>query len=202
MKKFYLCKLCLIVFGALLAVQSSPIAFAGKSKFYCEVTDSIVLEVKDGKPIRYSGFTDSILIGEKISIVIDYLDTPEQLKKNGSPLLWIGLNDLKQNDASINQYLPMSEATFKDRRFEVGKYRDYSKSASNYKLIFDSNLRFSSQFSHLDLNRYYKDDWGGVFYGTSLDANPNSFVFSLDCMGAGTVIDKLQEWILEYFKDS
>jgi hypothetical protein len=66
MKKFYLCKLCLIVFGALLAVQQ-VIAFPNTGSFACEVTDTTAIQIVRGVP---SLTTDPALIGS--SLVVRY----------------------------------------------------------------------------------------------------------------------------------
>ena len=88
MKKFYLCKLCLIVFGALLAVQQ-VIAFPNTGSFACEVTDTTAIEVVSGVPsVAY----DPALIGSNLFVEYEISKVPESEQKDADDWLDYSIN--------------------------------------------------------------------------------------------------------------
>ena len=80
MKKFYLCKLCLIVFGVLLAVQE-VIAFPNTGSFACEVTDTTAIQIVRGVP---NLTTDLALIGSSLVVRYKILEVPEPERQNSN----------------------------------------------------------------------------------------------------------------------
>ena len=142
MKKFYLCKLCLIVFGALLAVQQ-VIAFPNTGSFACEVTDTTAIQIVRGVP---SLTTDPALIGSSLVVRYKILKVPEPERQNSND--WLDYFIVAEGRAAnfrIHSTFAHSDAGL----FSV------TQDADKFAI---ANARKGAMLS---LTRVYREDWEG-----------------------------------------
>lgn len=167
----------------------------------CKVTDNLVLAVDEGKPQRYSGFSEGVEVGDQFRIVI-YGGRFDPQRPN-FPIIqslgikFDGLRDLSIDVAARHRLSVASwGVTFtskldqKKRSFENG--RVYEKFvALGPDAIGFSHLSLT-QTRTLRLERYYKNDWAGFLTTTTaLRRVGSSQVMTFDCRGLNENLDRL-----------
>ena len=159
MKKFYLCKLCVIVFGALLAVQQ-VIAFPNTGSFACEVTDTTAIEVVSGVPsVAY----DPALIGSNLFVEYEISKVPESEQKDADDWLDYSIN--------VEGRAVFFKIHTKFAHSDAGLY-SVEQDAEIFRI---ANARKQAMLS---LTRVYREDWEGFVSQHYTDA---AFFSSLRC---------------------
>ena len=149
----------------------------------CKITNQIVLEVKDGKPALFSFVTGEPKIGDRLNFT--YSSFNERIK--------IILKNQKKE--YFNNNIPAVKGNgvkSKVIRFE----EDTSVQQSLYMTedMIGYDFSFLGLDNHLNMKRYYKNDWEGVFtqiYETQTQ------IISLDCRH---ISDEIGEMINLYKK--
>jgi len=150
----------------------------------CKVTDQIIMEVKEGKPKRYSHYNNKPKIGDKLSLI--YQTVGEKIKFQ-----------LKHpSEEYFNTQINADKGEIKSRIASFYSGGDILKYFLQRLTIRKDSLSFQTYniaggYS-LELKRYYKSDWEGIFtaiYG----GKPQ--VITLDCRN---ITDKINEIIERY----
>ena len=153
-----------------------------EGEMLCKITDQIIVEVEEGKPKRFSGYHNQPKVGDKLSLI--YRTFGEQLKfqlKHPSNVYF---------DTNIN-------AEKGEARFQVASFYDGSELLKYFfarLTIRKDSLSFQKYniaggYS-LELERYYKSDWGGIFTAIYM-GEPQ--VITLDCRHRTDKIDEIIE---------
>jgi len=149
----------------------------------CKITDQIVLEVKDGKPARFTGITNGPKIGDTLNF--NYSSYNES----------IGLILKNQKKEYFNYEIPAVKGfgiKSKSIRFEKNTLSKQSFYMDEDMIGLD--FSFMGLNNHFNMKRYYKTDWEGVFtqiYKTQ------TIIITLDCRHK---TDKIEEMINLYKK--
>jgi hypothetical protein len=140
----------------------------------CKVMDNIVMEAVEGRPQRYTHYTDQFEVG-------DALDVSVRLNKFDTDVfkLYLGLEDSLRDEIIVNslfplediRYLEVADLLMQDRLIRLG-----------FGIGGDESISFEGIKEKLNLTRYYKDDWQGLL----LVANALEVQVSiLDCRVSG-----------------
>ena len=150
----------------------------------CKITDQIVLQVKDGKPERFTGITNQPKIGDTLNFT--YYSLNERIRiilknpkkeyfNNNIPA--VKGNGVKskvirfEEDTSVQQSLYMTED-------KIGYYFSFVGLVNH----------------HLNMKRYYKNDWEGILTNVY---ETQTQIISLDCRH---INDEIGEMINLYKK--
>ena len=149
----------------------------------CKITDQIVLQVKDGKPERFTGITNQPKIGDTLNFTYSsYNERIDIILKN-------------QKNEYFSYNIPAVKGfgiKSKVIRFEndtIGHQSFYMTED-----VIGLDYSFLGINKHLNMNRYYKSDWEGVF--TNIYETQTQII-SLDCRHK---TDKIEEMINLYKK--
>ena len=149
----------------------------------CKITDQFVLEVKDGKPARFSHITNEPKIGDTLNFT--YSSYNERMK--------IVLKN-PQKEYFDMQIPAVKGLGMKSKviRFKEDSVYQQSLYMTEDKIGYD--LSWAIYRSHLHMKRYYKNDWEGIF--TDIYES-NTIIITLDCRHK---TDKIGEMINLYKK--
>jgi hypothetical protein len=142
----------------------------------CKVMDSIVMEAVEGRPQRYTHYTDQFEVG-------DTLDVSVRLNKFDTDVfkLYLGLKDSLRDEIIVSSLFSLEDI----RYLGVG-VADLLMQDSSIRLGFgiggDESIRFEGTREKLNLTRYYKDDWQGLLL---VDNALEVQVAILDCRVSG-----------------
>jgi hypothetical protein len=150
----------------------------------CKITDQVIMDVQDGKPIRYSSYKKDVKIGD--SFTLKYFALQNSIK--------ITLKHLSKEyiDSSIIAEKGLGadskEVHFRNNVDSTLKYW-YNRisiflnkiSYQNYNIL-DGKL--------LEMNRYYKSDWDANLTGIYVKQTQ---ILTLDCRGISDKIDEIIE---------
>lgn len=144
----------------------------------CEVLDSVVLIVKEGKSERYSFYNDGYRIG-------DFIDLNFRTSIYDPPTgYWIQIFDSGKTLPVINFDLERM-----DFQFHMGDMLSFRSSTGD--AVLSKNVISLNTFGgSFVLERYYKDDWHGYL----TDARDNSSqTMTLNCKGISNKYNMLLE---------
>lgn len=130
------------------------------SSLTCEIKKQVILEMQEGEPKVYSRVQGGLVDGEKIIIKLVASDlfinaSLKNIEKNSS-LLLADLHALSKNlmfssvDAHVGKMITLKP--------EIVHVTDIDTSLT----LTKSKISLSTSMAHLELTRYYKDDWSGV----------------------------------------
>ena len=150
----------------------------------CKITDQIIMEVKEGKPKRYSHYNNKPKVGDKLSLI--YQTFGEKIKLQLKHPLEEQFNmSINAEKVDINSKI----ASFYNSS-ETLKY--FHESFTLRKDSLDVKYFIIAGGFSLYMKRYYKNDWEGVFtsnWGQQIQ------IITLDCR---TITDKIDEIIERY----
>ena len=142
----------------------------------CTVKDNLVVSAQEGRPQRYTHFTDHFAVSDTLNFSIKIrssTDRPDeaialQLKDNARDEYVISVVSTI-NETNITNWTTMNAVSGD----ELGE---------SFFMQSDAISLDGSGNSHLTLERYYRDDWQGIFINlSSLDAQ----VTMIDCRTEG-----------------
>ncbi len=157
-------------FGAFAVELKKPLEIRGEMK--CKVKDQIILETEDGKSKRYSGKKDSFNTGDTLFLTYkyaEYFNVP-------SYILNFNLKDKLRDETVIF----ISENMNHSSPF-------YTVSFSSDSILL--KRPFGQSFS---LQRYYKNDWEGMYSNVS-NAEMNSHIALVDCRNQEGTLEEIME---------
>ena len=149
----------------------------------CKITDQIVLQVKDGKPERFTGITNQPKIGDTLNFT--YSSYNERIKT-------VLKNPQKEY---LNTQIPAVKGNgVKSKIIRFEKDTIGHKSLYMTEDVIGLDYSIFGLNNHLNMKRYYKTDWEGIFtdiYETQ------TIIITLDCRHQ---TDKIGEMINLYKK--
>mgnify|MGYP001378857515 CR=1 FL=1 len=154
-----------------------------KGEMTCKITDQVIMDVKDGKPIRYSSYKDQAKVGDRLSLIYSSIGDKISIKLTHPSEQYI--------DTSISA----EKGKGSDKKMVFfnnnpdGKMRHYYNTMS----IYDDLMKYKNHnfigSKTIYMTRYYKSDWDGIF--TGLYGN-QTHIFTFDCRN---IVDKIDEII-------
>ena len=184
-----------------LVLSMNSLAFAAERfRLSCKVTDNFVLDVAEGKPQRYNGFVDGLEVGERVQVVV--YGGRDTLLNNGEEQLFerLGISiehDDLSTDVSANYRLDWKSGDVKfTRKLEQqkellmkGLVLDVLITLGPDHFGYSSLAGFATETMRFE--RYYKNDWGGLFTRTFTRFANYSQLITFDCRGLNENIDGL-----------
>lgn len=193
-------KLNLLSLAMLAILTNAPAVEAAEPfKSSCRVTDNIVLDVEEGRPRHYKGFSEGVEIGDQFQIVIHGGRIPTTTSgRAGYEILGIkleGLGDLSFNLAARH----LLGATSNRVRFTNKPIDQLSELGLVNKVLltlspnhFESSQLIRGRVKALTFERYYKNDWAGFLTITTTKSYLSYVqVLSFDCRGFNDNLDEL-----------
>jgi len=153
-----------------------------KGNLSCKVKSVYILEMVDGKPKTYSGWTGGINVNSTLYFNYEYIGYSSVRKITIKSDHW---EDLKFRFLSQSKFRKKDSS---DRDDMPNVYFGYSASGLNATLTGE-NLWFDGTMRILSLQRYYKNDWHGVLVRN--DASSGDNIISLDCRNPGNSLDEI-----------
>ena len=185
MKKLFLITsllFCSVSFG-----QETNIEFT----INCEIVDSLVLEMKDGKPQRYIGYEaeyEKFLVDNSISGYAISIDIPSEKR-------YMGFYGAFNEDFKSSNTNPEEGIDVKDMQSEFGQRFFEFDNPIFKEAIFASNAIHIPQ-TGISLERYYKNDWQLSFIGIELASTENMLG---NCMGVSSEYNEILD-VMESFE--
>lgn len=150
----------------------------------CQITDQLVLEVKEGKPRRYLGYDEDPKVGD--TLVLKFWSWADKIK------FQLGNEQEEYIDSVLDAEKGEKQAKgvhfFSDpmhNRFHVTRMKIFSDAIG----YVHHNVLGGKTFN---LYRYYKSDWHGIFTGLY---GPQTHILTMDCR---TIVEGVDETIARY----
>jgi len=150
----------------------------------CKITDQIIFEVKEGKPLRYSHFTKKPKIDDTLTFT--YSSWNEKIKVILKHPQEEYLNDLL--DASKGKGTNSKYINFYNNILGK-KYINISRDS------IEMEKSVLGLVHYLSMDRYYKSDWQGVF---TRIFDTQTQILSLDCRHTKDKIDEMLNLYKKY----
>ena len=153
-----------------------------RGEMSCKITDQIIIEVKEGKPKRYTNFRNEPKVGDKLSLI--YQSIGESVK----------FQLTHPSEEYFNTAIGAEKADINTQVASFYHGDDFLKYTLGRLTVRKDSLSFQKYniaggYS-LELDRYYKNDWGGIF--TAIYAG-EPHVITLDCRNIKDKIDEIIE---------
>ncbi len=151
----------------------------------CKITDQIIIKVKEGKPKRYSHYTNQPKIGDKLSLIYQTVGEKIKFQLKHDSAEYFDTSFFAQKGEIKSKIASFYNNSSRTLKYYLGRLtiRQDSLSFQKYNIVGGYSL---------ELKRYYKSDWGGIFIGTYV-GEPH--VITLDCRN---ITDKIDEIIERY----
>ena len=170
----------------------------GKMTFDCVVQDQVILRINDGKPKRYTGFTDDLKIGDRHSITINWFDFKEVFpnEKNKLGVTFSGISN-REETIWLNKKVSFVKDGFENLRKRTFRGEEHKLDVWLYHTEYEWDFYVSDsviyQDGYFSMKRYYKDDWDFLYSndGHSLASN---------CVDADADISKFIEDLESLFE--
>ena len=134
----------------------------------CKVVDQQIVELKDGKPERFTHWTDSVQVGDDFSFIVEY-ETDLNPSFKLTPAKEYNSVDIAIGVSGYAKYV---------ERDGKSNYIGYSDIPFDTTLYSDGNIEHKSVWGDFYSERYYKDDYQMVY---SRANSLNSFQLYLNC---------------------
>ena len=170
-----------IVIALVSLVLTSGAASASKVEvemsLSCTVKDNLVMLAQEGRPQRYTHFTDSFVVSDTLNFSIkirSFTDSPDES-------IVLQLKDNARNKSVISVFSTINEKNIRNLpamdAVSAGEFHD------SFLMTTDTiYLDGSEGNSHLHLKRYYRGDWQGMFINLS---DGDAQVTMIDCRTEG-----------------
>lgn len=184
MNKFF-AFMCLIFASNIFSQQEI------NKSFYleCELLDQVVMSIDQGKSAIFKGWKDGIKEGQKFYLKFRYT---QDVKNNFNFRLTIP-KEIKGINSDSLISMTQSNATY-----ETSSTINFERGSGNKRVLlvgFDS-LTAKDEWSTLDLNRYYKNDWELLFFHRS----PKNYQSgTANCMGMPKEYDEVLSIMQEIY---
>lgn len=147
------------VFSVVASAEPIEIDFS----INCKILDQVILEVKDGKSVRYNGYKDGPKIGDHVAFEVKFYSAGKnyslQVQSIEDVLLFAGMSD--------------SQFHKKLHSGVMWKTNGDIQNLSNDYLYLGTHSRLRG-------SRYYKNDWNMIF--TSSTDRTDSFIRTMNCL--------------------
>lgn len=166
----------------LLLLSTASNAKTGKkviatTKLNCKITDQILLESQEGKPLRYSGLKGFSSVGNTLILTINIIHTKTfnfesytlKLKLEGQGMNWLSINgDLGEHV----EHIKLNDVIIRNSLFPYPHVINLS----------ENELSASEHLNNISLERYYKDDWSGIWSKQNFMTDyPSMLTATLNC---------------------
>ena len=159
----------------------------------CTIKDQIIIEIEDGVTTRYSGVEAKSKKGDSVLFTYEYDEQKSELQisldSNPGDGFFISTYDTNTTATNEMTRKTMEKATGMNfpRRYFV--YSPLKKTTDVFSMNEDS-IRANSSIWNLDLERYFKNDWNGMF--TEVLTN-STHIVAFDCRQKNNRLDELLE---------
>ena len=143
----------------------------------CKITDQVIMDVKDGKPIRYSSYKEDVKIGDSFTLKYFALQNSIKITLKHLSKEYIDISIIAEKGLGADT----KEVHYRNNADSTFKYWYNRISYQNYNIL-DGKL--------LEMNRYYKSDWDANFTGIYVKQTK---ILTLDCRGISDKIDEIIE---------
>lgn len=157
-----------IVLVALLITAVTPVLADVEGRMNCQVKSNRVTTVEEGKPKEFTGYEGKFVVGDSLTIIYENLFSnfsviiEDRLRDDRVMTASVGSNDI---DRSFHEpkysegILLRSKGIFADPRFVMSNPEFEMSVFANSDIISASN-----NLASIELERYYKNDWQGVYF--------------------------------------
>ena len=146
------------------AVAQSKVEF----RLSCKVLDNIVIKAEEGRPKRYTGYSDQFVVGDTLDVLVE-------LFSNNS--LYLGLKDTLRDTTHVSSRFFPARMQYRDDLDYVGS------TSREFGIKRGDEITFEGLTGgQVTLARYYRDDWQGLFLA---DDGLSAQVAVLDCRVSG-----------------
>jgi hypothetical protein len=139
-----------LLWGSSVAAQTDV-----EFRLSCKVKDSIVMAAEEGRPKRYTHFTDEFVVGDTLNLLVN-------LQTNDT--LWLKLEDPLRDEVLVAALHPVENIRYWDTDMD---YLNNDKDVrGRFGIATNDSIMIENSFpehSEIYLERYYKDDWQGLF---------------------------------------
>ena len=149
------------------AVAQSVVEF----RLSCKVLDNIVIEAEEGRPKRYTHYTDHFVVGDTLDVLV------ELRPSNG---IYLRLRDPLRDEIVAGTVHSSKDIRYWDGSMDY--LSNYSLYAPRFGIDGVDGITFENGREQFTLSRYYKDDWQGVLLA---DNGLEVQVAVLDCRVSG-----------------
>ena len=154
----------------ILIVLTAPLhAEKAQGGFQCEIVSVDLLAMEDGKPKKYTGYKGGMKIGHSLDYQYE-VDTEVGFFKVSEKAYSFKRRYAANNNAS--GYIKGRAQDFKDTNTNAYSTRNGSIH------ITSESLNVSLSEGEVDLYRYYKEDWHGIYFKTGIESIVTA---GLDC---------------------
>ena len=156
----------------LISLLASGVSADTSGTMNCTVKSQILLSIQDGKPIDYPGYGDSLVLGDKLDFLFEY-SKHEDLGE----IITLALVDAKREKA-----LYAIPIRIEDLENQQSKSVDLLNWGEVKMGALESDLiKISDNRGNIILERYYKNDWQGVFFGGETSTGTAVYAITFDC---------------------
>ena len=157
-----------VVLVALLITAVTPVLADVEGRMKCEVKSNRLTTVEEGKPKEFTGYEKSFVVGDNLTIIYENLFSnfsviiEDKVRDERVMTAFVGSKD---TDRSFHEpkysegILLRSKGTFENPRFSMSNPEFEMSIFAHSDIISASN-----NLSSIELQRYYKNDWQGVFF--------------------------------------
>ena len=159
-----------LLWGSSVAAQTDV-----EFRLSCKVKDSIVMAAEEGRPKRYSGFTNEFAVGDTLFVVV-----------NLGSSLWLKLEDPLRDEVLVNALQGIEDIQYWDNELDFLS-NDGMRTRGEFRIERNDIISIENGIfnpSDVYLKRYYKDDWQGLFRKTT-SGSLTAQVAILDCRVSG-----------------
>ena len=160
-----------LLWGSSVAAQTDV-----EFRLSCKVKDSIVMAAEEGRPKRYTHFTDEFGVGDTLNLLVT-------LRPHDT--LWLKLEDPLRDEVLVNALHKAEDIRYYDTDMDYLVNLDAPGGWGKFGIETNDSIMIENRLmkpSKVYLERYYKDDWQGLFKkGDELTAQ----VAILDCRVSG-----------------
>ena len=162
-------------FLAFILMASACLAEDIAGTFKCNVIDVSLTTIEEGKVSKYSGYRNGMQKGHTFYFDYKYNPTLNSISLKGRS------NEFRTRSGAYDVFVKRSDALKEDLSDTFG--------TKNNDIFFGPN-DVSAKFlaANLNLNRYYKNDWQGLYVETPMNS---ILVAGLDCRHIKDKIDKI-----------
>lgn len=169
---------CAICFASTSYSESSAV-------LDCKIVDLSIAEMKEGKPARYSGYSDGFTKNDSVTFQISEVDGSSTVSPHFT-LIHNGQQTFEFAYGEINT------TSYSYREAEYGSQLIYALGSDTASFSGDYIYIKTTVWGELVLRRYYKSDW----HGMSVNLSPRDLaahIVSLDCRRGKGSIDKVYD---------
>ena len=176
----------MIITSALMLLASHASATEFEGRMDCKVKSSKVMEIEEGVAKEYTGFTDGFVVGD--TFILTYGKDGEESTSS----LFLRLKNNVSTDPSFVTGVFISQENVRFWTDEEHNGAGFSSRFDRLYITPDVLSGTSNHYDHVQLDRYYKNDWQGMVTNTN---GSQVHVFTLDCRHKKDELEQMIQYV-------